>query len=166
MQRPLFELHILPMFRAIDREHMLFAFDLWDYDQLVQHAEQVADRLMGNMPPAAEGGPWPDEWIQLFRRWITTGYKRLQPGSAQYTWNQSGASVTIRATGTYPESGYKGWLQLETETGVSKTYVLYVEVPDVPTGGTPEPFEMRERYRAADTRSVFIHDSSGVLQIH
>jgi len=154
------------MFRAIDREHMLFAFDLWDYDQLVQHAEQVADRLMVNMPPAAEGGPWPDEWIQLFRRWITTGYKRLQLGSAQYTWSQSGTAVTIRATGTYPESSYKGWLQLETETSDSKTYVLYFETPDVPTGGTPDTFEIRERYRVADTRSVFIHDSTGVLQIH
>ena len=56
MRPPIFELHILPMIRAIDREHMLFAFDLWDYDQLVQHAEQIADRLMGNMPPATDGG--------------------------------------------------------------------------------------------------------------
>jgi hypothetical protein len=37
MRIPVFELHILPMIRAIDREHMRFAFDLWDYDQLVQH---------------------------------------------------------------------------------------------------------------------------------
>ena len=166
MRRPIFELHILPMIRAIDREHMLFAFDLWDYDQLVQHAEQVADRLMVGMPPATEGGPWPDEWIQLFRRWITTGYKRLQLGSAQYIWSQSGASVIIHATGTYPGSGYKGWLQLEAETSDSKTYVLYFEAPDAATEGIPDTFEIHERYRVADTRSVFIHDSTGVLQIH
>jgi hypothetical protein len=25
------------------------------------------------MPPASAGGPWPDEWIALFQRWIQEG---------------------------------------------------------------------------------------------
>ena len=166
MRTPIFELHILPMIRATDREHMRFAFDLWDYDQLVQHAEVFADRAAVDMPPADCGGPWPEEWVQLFRRWMTTGFKRLALGTAQYTWNQSATATTVRASGTYPAAGFKGWLQLEAETESSKTYVLYFEAPDVPVGGTPAAFNIRERYGPGDNRSVFIRDSAGVQQIH
>src|SRR5215210_895221 len=112
MRTPVFELHILPMIRATDREHMAFAFDLWDYDQLVENADQFAARVAVDMPPDENGGPWPDEWVQLFRRWMTTGFKRLELGVAQYTWSQTSNVVSVQATGTYPAAGYKGWLQI------------------------------------------------------
>ncbi|SFF48472.1 hypothetical protein SAMN04487969_1519 [Paenibacillus algorifonticola] len=166
MRTPVFELHIRPMIRAMDREHMRFAFDLWDYDQIVQHADDVAARIVVDMPPADFGGPWPDEWVQLFRRWMTTGFKRLEPGTAQYTWNQTTTATTLRATGTYPAAGYNGWLQLESETDTEKTYALYFEAPDNHPGGTPEDFNIRERYSAADNRSIFIRDNAGTHQIH
>ncbi|SYX86340.1 hypothetical protein [Paenibacillus alvei] len=166
MRTPVFELHIRPMIRAIDREHMRFAFDLWDYDQIVQHADDVAARVAVDMPPTNSGGPWPDEWVQLFRRWMTTGFKRLELGSAQYTWNQSTTAVTLQATGTYPAAGYKGWLQLESETDTEKTYVLYFEAPDNHPGGPPEDFNIRERYSATDNRTIFIRDNAGTHQIH
>lgn len=166
MKTPIFELHILPMIRAMDRDHMRFAFDLWDYNQLVQHAEAFADRVAVDMPPAESGGPWPDEWVQLFRRWGATGFKRLELGSAQYMWSQSATAVSIRATGTYPAAGYKGWLQHEAETELSKTYVLYFEAPDIPVDGTPTDLSIRERYDHGDNRTVFIRDSAGVQQIH
>jgi hypothetical protein len=166
MRTPVFELHILPMIRATDREHMRFAFDLWDYDQLVEHAEEFADRVAVDMPPADSGGPWPDEWVQLFRRWLTTGFKRLELGTAEYTWSQTPTVATIRATGIYPAAEYKGWFQLEAETDAAKTYVLYFEAPDAPVGGTPEDFSLRERYSSADNRSVFIRDNTGIQQIH
>jgi len=166
MRTPVFELHIQPMIRAMDREHMRFAFDLWDYEQLVQHADDFAARVAVDMPPANSGGPWPDEWVQIFRRWMSTGFKRLELGSAQYTWNQTSTAVTIRANGSYPASGYKGWLQLESETETAKNFVLYLEAPDNPTGGTPEAFNISERYSATDNRSIFIRDISGINQIH
>jgi hypothetical protein len=166
MRTPVFELHILPMIRATDREHMRFAFDMWDYGQLVQHAEAFADRAAVDMPPVDSGGPWPEEWVRLFRQWMATGFKRLTLGTAQYTWSQSATTTTIRATGTYPAAGYKGWLQLETETESSKTYILYFEAPDVPAGGTPADFSLRERYGPTDHRSVFIRDSAGVQRIN
>ncbi len=166
MRTPVFELHILPMIRATDREHMRFAFDMWDYDQLVQHAEVFADRAAVDMPPVHSGGPWPDEWVQLFRRWMATGHKRLVLGAAQYSWNQAATATTVRAIGTYPTAGFKGWLQLESETEAAKTYVLYFEAPDVPDGEAPEDFNIRERYSPADNRLVFIRDSEGIQQIH
>lgn len=166
MRTPVFELHILPMIRATDREHMRFAFDLWDYEQLVQHAETFADRVAVDMPPATAGGPWPDEWVQLFRRWMATGFKRLELGTAQYTWSQTPSATTLRATGAYPSPGYKGWLQLEAETDTAKTYVLYFEAPDVATRGTPADFNFRERYSGTDGRSVFMRDAAGVQQVH
>jgi hypothetical protein len=166
MRTVVFELHILPMIRATDREHMHFAFDLWDYEQLVQHAEEFADRVGVDMPPAEAGGPWPDEWVQLFQRWRATGFKRLELGTAQYTWNQTAAATTVRATGVYPAAGYKGWLQLETETEAARSYVLYFEPPDAPAPGAPGEFSIRERYSGSDGRSVFVRDSGGTHQLH
>lgn len=166
MRTPVFELHILPMIRATDREHMRFKYDLWDYDQVVQNAETIADRVAEDMPTVASGGPWPEEWVTLFRRWMETGFKRLALGTAQYTWSQSATATTVRMTGTYPAAGFRGWLQLEAETESSKTYVLYFEAPDVPVVGTPADFNLRERYGPGDNRSVFIRDAAGVHQIH
>lgn len=154
------------MIRAIDREHMLWSFDLWDYDQLVQHAELFADRVAVDMPTVASGGPWPDEWVQLFRRWMRSGFKRLELGIGEYTWNQNATSATISVIGTFPEAGYKGWLQIQTETESEKRYVLYFESPDDPIEGGADDFNIRERYSASDSRSIFIQDAIGVHQVH
>jgi CDGSH-type Zn-finger protein/truncated hemoglobin YjbI len=66
-----FAAHIQPLFRPSDRQSMSFAFDLWSYDQVRQHAAAIVDRLRaGNMPC---DGPWPPHKIQLFQRWIDEG---------------------------------------------------------------------------------------------
>jgi hypothetical protein len=176
MRTPVFELHILPMIRATDREHMRFAFDLWDYDQLVQHAAEVETRVgvSKDMPTAATGGPWPDEWIELFRRWRASGFKRLELGTAEYTFSETGTPTraSVQATGTYPAAGYKGWLQIEAETNLEKTYVLYFEAPDpdAPAEGPAEDFRIREQYRGIaglpERRMIFIRDKEGLQQIH
>jgi hypothetical protein len=166
MRTPVYELHIRPMFRATDREHMSFAVDLFDYDAVVAHADEILTRLEADMPPIATGGPWPDEWIGLFKRWNESGRKRLQLGTAQFAFTATASVVSITATGTFPAAGFRGWLQLESETDTAKTYVLFFEPPDTPVEGEPETFNLRERYRAADTRSVFVHDSTGVQQLH
>ncbi len=165
MRTPFYELHIRPMFRATDREHMGFAVDLWDYGAVVEQADEILTRLEADMPPISTGGPWPEEWVALFRRWTESGHKRLELGTAQFAFNQTATVVTITATGTFPAAGYKGWLQLETETDTAKTYILYFEPPDAPDAGAAGGFNLRERYRATDTRSVFVHDSTGVRQL-
>jgi hypothetical protein len=165
MRTPVFELHILPLFRATDREHMSFAFDLWDYDQVADHADEILGRVeFESMPTSDTGGPWPQEWIQLFRRWNETGRKRLQLGTAQYTFTPGDTKV-VEATGTFPAAGFRGWLQIETETSTSRTFVLYFEPPDAPVAGSPETFALTEFYSGSDTQSVFVHDSTGVQQI-
>ena len=49
MRTPVFQLHILPMFRATDREHMRSekGLDLWDYDQVRVQADFILDCLKG-----------------------------------------------------------------------------------------------------------------------
>jgi hypothetical protein len=63
--------HIKPMFRAKDRQSMLFAFDLWSYDALRTHAADVLARVANGSMPC--DGSWPDAQVQVFRRWTESG---------------------------------------------------------------------------------------------
>lgn len=165
MRIPVFELHILPMIRASDREHMLFKLDMWDYDAVVAHADTIATRAAVDMPTAATGGPWPEEWVALFQRWRETGCKRLHLGAAHYTRSQVNNRFLLTGTGTKPSPQHRQWFQLESETSAARTYVLYVEAPDVAAPDAPVAFTVRERYPAADARDVFVRDSSGLHQV-
>lgn len=76
-----FDLHIKPLFRPDpDVDHMLnqVGMDLTSYDVVKDYADAILERLTATdntmMPPAADGGPWPNEWIDLFRRWIFENY--------------------------------------------------------------------------------------------
>jgi hypothetical protein len=40
-RKPVFELHIRPLFRLLDRQHMLFKLDLWDYDAVKAHSAEI-----------------------------------------------------------------------------------------------------------------------------
>lgn len=66
-----FAAHIKPLFRATDRQSMSFAFDLWDHDDVSQHADAILERLdAGSMPC---DGAWPPERVAAFRAWIAAG---------------------------------------------------------------------------------------------
>ena len=68
---PSFEQDIKPLFREYDRDNMTYSFDLWSYDDVRDHADDILDRLEeGDMPPDR---PWPDEHIALFRSWMDDG---------------------------------------------------------------------------------------------
>ncbi|MGW7051353.1 hypothetical protein [Streptomyces sp. NPDC054887] len=183
MRTPVFELHIQPMFRTTDREHMRSEFDLWDYDDVVARADDILTRLQNDMPPVSHGGRWPQEWIELFRRWNDGARKRLELGTAAYTFAQTGNVVTVTATGTFPVAGCRGWLQFDSEPQKAlpdaepgaqpspeplapRRYVLYVEPPDAPAPGTPAPFVLKERYRTTEPHTVFVRDATGVHQVH
>ncbi|MFD0345683.1 tyrosinase family protein [Kitasatospora aburaviensis] len=60
MRTPVYELHIKPLFRATDREHMAFSLDLWDYDSVVANADDVLARVDGaGMPRTTAAGRGP-----------------------------------------------------------------------------------------------------------
>jgi hypothetical protein len=66
-----YEDDIRPLFRDKDRERMEFAFDLWKYDDVKENADAILERLSdGDMPC---DGAWPDEQIDVFRRWVEAG---------------------------------------------------------------------------------------------
>ena len=69
-----FEADIKRLFRDKDRQAMRGAFDLWSYDDVVTHAEAIADQLgQGTMPC---DGAWPEEQVERFRRWVQEGSAR------------------------------------------------------------------------------------------
>ena len=62
---------IKPLFREFDRDEMEFVFDLWDYNDVRTHADNIIERIEdGSMPCDEE---WPAERIALFRRWMDEG---------------------------------------------------------------------------------------------
>jgi hypothetical protein len=73
-----FQLHIKPLFTATDIAHMgKRGLNLASYDDVKNNSSDILDRLKdagSPMPPVADGGPWPDEWISLFERWIVEGH--------------------------------------------------------------------------------------------
>lgn len=160
MRTPVFELHIRPMFRLIDRDHMAFRMDLFDYEQVRLHSDRILQRLKTDMPTNDTGGPWPGEWVALFERWCNSGYKRLELGRGSYSITVSGARATLRASGTAP-SGFKSWLEIVAETDARRSYALQFEPPDAPASGEPSAFSLRDRFEAADLRAVWVRDADG-----
>ena len=70
---PSFARDIRPLFRESDRESMDFAFDLWDYNDVRTHAEDILERLTeGSMPC---DGEWPAVEIAQFRCWVEDGMR-------------------------------------------------------------------------------------------
>jgi hypothetical protein len=66
-----FETDVKPMFRQGDRDAMRFAFDLWSHDDVSQGADAILAQLQaGTMPCDAA---WPQQQVDLFRRWIESG---------------------------------------------------------------------------------------------
>jgi hypothetical protein len=66
-----FEAHIKPLFRERDRKSMQFAFDLWDYDDVRDHADDIVDRIEDGSMPCDD--PWPSEQVALLTRWVDSG---------------------------------------------------------------------------------------------
>lgn len=139
MRTPVFELHIRPMFRATDKAHMGFAFDLWDYNDVVANADAVLARLQSDMPPTATGGPWPEEWITLFQRWKDGARKRLDLGTAAFTLQQGTTKTTITATGTFPAAACRGLAAAGERDGHLQDLRPALRSPGRPRGRAARP---------------------------
>jgi hypothetical protein len=68
---PGFVQDIKPLFRESDREAMEYAFDLWSYQDVSAHAQDILERLSDGTMPCDE--EWPEEQIETFRNWIAAG---------------------------------------------------------------------------------------------
>lgn len=66
-----FAVDISPLFRDRDQSSMKFAFDLWAYDDVKQHAAEIGERLRDGPMPC--DGTWPRQQIDLFQRWAESG---------------------------------------------------------------------------------------------
>ena len=66
-----FERDIKPLFRTKDRNSMLAAFDLFDYADVVEHADAIAGALRSGKMPC--DGAWPAAQLGKLQQWIDTG---------------------------------------------------------------------------------------------
>jgi hypothetical protein len=70
---------ILPLFTDLDVKGMSWDFNLRSYDDVKAHAAAIGERIRGIggsvMPPAPPrgDGPWPQERIELFGKWVAEG---------------------------------------------------------------------------------------------
>ena len=160
MAGPFFEIHIRPMFRLIDRDHMLFSFDLHDYQAVVDHKDDIlALTDGGSMPPRSTGGPWPPEWVALFKRWTEANCPRLVlVTGATYTLTKgSPVKLTLIATGTFPGSQDVGWFERDNDNTPNQ-YTFYREDG---ASTTPKAFKVQEKSISDTQTQVVVNDGDG-----
>ena len=68
-----FAAHVKPLFRERDRKSMSFVFDLGSQADAQAHADGILERLRDGTMPC--DGAWPQEKIDVFRRWTETGFQ-------------------------------------------------------------------------------------------
>ena len=66
-----FERDIKPLFRGKDRDAMLAAFDLFDYDDVVEKADAIVASLRSGQMPC--DGAWPAAQVEKLQQWIDAG---------------------------------------------------------------------------------------------
>ena len=62
---------IRPLFRDKDRDSMLQAFDLFDYEDVVEYADAILGSLRSGKMPC--DGAWPDVQLDKLQQWIDAG---------------------------------------------------------------------------------------------
>ena len=66
-----FERDIKPLFRDKDRNSMMAAFDLFDYDDVVENANAIVGSLRSGQMPC--DGAWPESQVEKLQQWIDAG---------------------------------------------------------------------------------------------
>jgi len=80
-----FQRDIRPLFTDRDIHAMSKAFNLASYDDVKAHAVAIYDRIRGiggavmPPPPPRGEGPWPQDRIELFAKWMADGYPAFGP---------------------------------------------------------------------------------------
>lgn len=174
---PIFEMHILPMFRPLDRRHMRRVnpnLDLWDYDSVKANATQITARAGGDnpsMPTGDVGGIWPSEWRALFARWVAGGFRRLSLGQGQnYKLTKSGNDFVLTcdvAVPNAPDGDSTAWFDIVDPGPATATYRLYVFPGEaVPPASDTISISAQERVdAAAAANGVTVMDASGSRRV-
>jgi hypothetical protein len=131
MKDPVWELNIRPLFRPLDRRHMLFRLDLYKYEDVKNLADKIARRTAVDMPTPDRGGPWPKEWVDLFVRWAngTPPFARLDLATGSYTAVRDSADpeqVTLTAKVVRPSPKSFIWFEDDPDATEPYSYVLYL----------------------------------------
>jgi hypothetical protein len=169
-RRPLFELHIRPMFRLLDQVHMLRLspanrVDLFDYQQVRGRYSEILEWLdsASPMPPMTHGGPWPREWIDLFTRWKETGFGKLGGGAS------SNLQLVLIASQRYllscdvalSDATAMAWFDVVQARPEQQLYRIVVEQVDV-ANPTPTTASIEESIRGPLTvNEVVVIDAVG-----
>ena len=66
-----FERDIKPLFRTKDRDSMLRRFDLFDYEDVVEHASAIVGALRSGKMPC--DGAWANAQVDTLQQWIDQG---------------------------------------------------------------------------------------------
>jgi hypothetical protein len=170
---PVFELHILPMFLQVDRQHMLRVnknLDLWSYDSVKASAKDIIARACGetpSMPTANVGGAWPSEWRALFQRWVDTGFRRLSLGQGQnYQLAKFGNDFQLSCDVNIPnapDGDSTAWFDIVDPGPAAATYRLWVFAGEaVPPATDTIPISIQETVAAAAAANgVTVIDAAG-----
>jgi hypothetical protein len=68
-----FDKDIKPLLTEVDRDHMLFMFDLWSYKDVKDNADDIYDAVSNGRMPPAPPGPWSKDKVDLFKEWMDGG---------------------------------------------------------------------------------------------
>ena len=177
---PVFELHIRPMFRLLEREHMTTlatpGIDLWDLDAVWAKRNLILEHLraegLQNMPGVPVGGPWPAEWITLFERWAATG-SDAEPGHHLLLAKPDGPYQVrtfrnwwqLTATVTAPTGGCRVWFGLDSVSSGQRDYTLHLEPAFPSQPANPTPVEANEFFAKGDATKVVIRDADGTHEV-
>ncbi len=178
---PVFELHIRPMFRMLDREHMTTlvtpGIDLWDLDAVWAERNDILERLRGegsqNMPGSQVGGPWPAEWVTLFERWVATGSDAVpghhlvlgKPDGPYKVRTLSGNRRRLTATVIAPTDGCRAWFGLDSVPSGRREYTLHLEPSFPGQPAEPTPVEATDTFAKGDATKVVIRDVDGTQDV-
>jgi hypothetical protein len=178
---PVFELHIQPMFRLLDRDHMLTfiepGFDLWELERVWEMRNDILFRLraegLQNMPGLQVGGPWPPEWIDLFERWTQTptedgiGHHLVvaQPEGPYQLQPASGDKLRLSAKVMAPSETCSSWFALDSITDSEREYTLYLEPPPLAQPAEPTPLSAVEMFEKRQLTKLRIHDAAGTHEL-
>jgi hypothetical protein len=170
-------MHVLPMFRLLDRRHMKrvnSSLDLWDYDSVKANAAQITARAGGDnpsMPTSDVGGIWPSEWRALFARWVAGGFRRLSLGQGQnYKLAKSGNDFMLTcdvAVPNAPDGDSAAWFDIIDAGPTAATYRLYVFAGEAvpPAADTINISAQEDVDAAAAANGITVIDASGSRRI-
>ncbi|MCI5165903.1 MAG: hypothetical protein D3903_07370 [Candidatus Electrothrix sp. GM3_4] len=124
--------------------------------------------------PGVTGGPWPEEWVDIFERWIATGSNdrtghhliTVAPDEGSYEIRRIfGGKLRLQTTVTVPSDGYRVWFNIETITSTSRTYRLVAEPPYPVRQDSPRQELVSEKMPAAGLKRVIIIDADMTRQL-